>query len=78
MPPAQALMVVGMAAFFTAMVRAPLTGLILIVEMTATKTLLIPLLAACLTASLVPLLLGSTPIYDTRRQRMLHPDQERG
>lgn len=78
MPPAQALIVVGMAAFFTAVVRAPLTGLILIVEMTATTTLLIPLLAACLTASLVPPLLGSTPIYDTLRQRMLHPGQERG
>ncbi len=76
-PSTPALAVVGMAAFFTAVVRAPLTGLILIMEMTASTTLLLPILAACLSASIVPPLLGSAPIYDTLRQRMLHPDQRR-
>ena len=74
-PPTSALAVVGMAAFFTAVVRAPLTGLILITEMTANTTLLLPMLAACLSASIVPPLLGSAPIYDTLRQRLLHPGQ---
>lgn len=76
-PPTPALAVVGMAAFFTAVVRAPLTGLILITEMTANTTLLLPMLAACLSASIVPPLLGSAPIYDTLRQRLLHPGQRR-
>lgn len=76
-PSTPALAVVGMAAFFTAVVRAPLTGLILIMEMTANTTLLMPMLAACLSASIAPALLGSAPIYDTLRQRMLHPDQRR-
>jgi CIC family chloride channel protein len=63
--------IVGMAAFFTAVVRAPFTGMILIVEMTATTALMVPLLAACAGALLVPALLGNPPIYDTLRARML-------
>ena len=39
--------VVAMAAFFTATVRAPVTGIVLITEMTASFTLLLPLVAAC-------------------------------
>ena len=61
----------GMCAFFTAVVRAPLTGIILITEMTATTTLLMPMLAACFGAMVVATLLGSEPIYDTLRVRML-------
>jgi chloride channel protein, CIC family len=60
--------VVGMAAFFTAVVRAPVTGIILITEMTSNFTLLLPMLAACFTAMLVPTLLGNAPIYDSLRE----------
>lgn len=70
-PEPVAFAIVGMAAFFTAVVRAPFTGMILIVEMTATTALMVPLLAACAGAMLVPALLGSPPIYDTLRARML-------
>jgi CIC family chloride channel protein len=35
--------VVGMAAFFTAVVRAPLTGIILVTEMTDNSRLLLPM-----------------------------------
>jgi chloride channel protein, CIC family len=63
--------VVGMAAFFTAVVRAPVTGIVLVTEMTASVTLLVPLLGACFAAMLVPTLLGNAPIYDTLRQRLL-------
>jgi CIC family chloride channel protein len=64
------LAIVGMAAFFAAVVRAPFTGIVLIVEMTATTTLLVPLLVACAGAVLVATLLRSAPIYDTLRERM--------
>lgn len=63
--------VVGMAALFTGIVRAPLTGIVLTLEMTANVTLLLPMLAACFTAMLVPTLLGSAPIYDSLRERTL-------
>ncbi len=71
LPPTDALAVVGMAAFFTTVVRAPLTGMVLVIEMTNSTTLMVPMMAACLTATLVPTLLGSQPIYDTLRERML-------
>jgi chloride channel protein, CIC family len=61
--------VVGMAAFFSAVVRAPVTGIILITEMTGCFTLLLPMLLACFAAMAVPTLLGDPPIYDSLRQR---------
>jgi CIC family chloride channel protein len=60
-----------MAAFFTAVVRAPVTGIVLVTEMTGSVTLLLPMLGACFAAMLVPTLLGDAPIYDTLRQRTL-------
>jgi CIC family chloride channel protein len=61
--------VVGMAAFFTGVVRAPATGIVLVIEMTASFPMLLPMLAACFTAMLVPTLLGDPPIYDALRNR---------
>jgi CIC family chloride channel protein len=61
--------VVGMAAFFTGMVQAPVTGIVLVVEMTASFTMLQPMIAACFAAMLVPNLLGAPPIYDALRER---------
>jgi CIC family chloride channel protein len=63
--------VVGMAAFFTAVVRAPLTGIILVTELTASFTLLLPMLASCCVAMAVPTLLRDAPIYDSLRERVL-------
>jgi chloride channel protein, CIC family len=71
MPEPSALAVVGMAAFFTAVVRAPLTGVLLMVEMAATTELIVPLLLAAAVATVVPTLLGTEPLYDTLRRRML-------
>ena len=68
-PAPTAVAIVGMAAFFTAVVRAPLTGIILVTEMTASFTLLLPMLAACFTAMLLPTLLGNPPIYESLRER---------
>lgn len=62
--------IVGMATFFAAVVRAPFTGIAIIVEMTATTSLLVPMLAACFAAVLVTTVLRSDPIYDSLRDRM--------
>jgi chloride channel protein, CIC family len=69
------LVVVGMAAFFTAVVRAPVTGIILVTEMTGNFTLLLPMLGACFAAMLVPTLLGNPPIYDSLREGTLRLQQ---
>lgn len=69
--PSSAFAVIGMAAFFTAVVRAPLTGIVLITEMTGGFTLLLPILFACSAAMLGPTLLGDRPVYDSLRDRTL-------
>jgi CIC family chloride channel protein len=66
--------VVGMAAlFFTDVVRAPLTGVVLVTEMTASVTMLLPMLGACLMAMLVPTLLRDVLIYDALREHTTRP-----
>jgi CIC family chloride channel protein len=67
----QAFAVVGMTAFFTAVVRAPLTGIVLVTEMTGSVNMLLPMLAACFTAMMVPTLLSNAPIYESLRDRLL-------
>jgi CIC family chloride channel protein len=75
--PPEAFAVVAMAAFFTGVVRAPVTGIVLITEMTGSATLLLPMLGACFVAMLVPTLLGNAPIYDSLREQAL-PGEQRG
>jgi CIC family chloride channel protein len=53
-----------MAAFFTASIRAPLTGIVICLEMTSCFDLFLPMLAACLGAYFIPTLLRNEPIYD--------------
>jgi CIC family chloride channel protein len=62
--------VVGMATLFTACVRAPLTGVVLAVEMTGRGDLTLPLLSASLMAMLITMVLDSEPIYETLKRRM--------
>jgi CIC family chloride channel protein len=63
--------VVGMAAYFAAIVRAPLTGIVLIVEMTGRYDLMLPLLVACLAAYATADVLGDLPIYERLLEREL-------
>ncbi|MFD9353471.1 chloride channel protein [Streptomyces sp. NPDC060031] len=63
--------VVGMAALFTGVVLAPLTGVVLVVEMTGTAVLMVPLLIACFAATVTADWLESEPIYDSLRRRIL-------
>jgi chloride channel protein, CIC family len=63
--------VVGMSALFCASVRAPLTGVVLTVEMTGRGDLTLALLAASLGAMVVAILLNSEPIYASLKRRML-------
>jgi chloride channel protein, CIC family len=62
-PSPAALALIGMAAFFTASVHAPVTGLILATELTGTTNQLPPMLGACAIALLVAMTLRSRPIY---------------
>lgn len=63
--------VVGMAAYFTAIVRAPLTAIVLMVEMTGNYSLILPLLVASLTAYGVADFLRDRPVYEALLERDL-------
>lgn len=63
--------VVGMAAYFTAIVRAPLTGIMLIVEMTGNYSQMLPLLVSCFCAYAVAEYLKDLPIYEALLERDL-------
>ena len=59
--------IVGMAALFTSVVRAPITGITLIIELTASSELLLPLLVAAFAAMTVATVLKQSPIYSSLR-----------
>jgi Voltage gated chloride channel/TrkA-C domain len=61
--------VVGMAAYFPAIVRAPLTGIVLIVEMTNNYEQMLALLVACFSAHLIAEAMGDRPIYEALLDR---------
>jgi CIC family chloride channel protein len=63
--------VVGMAAYFTAIVRAPLTGIVLILEMTGNYGQMLPLVVACFTAYIVAEYGKTLPIYEALLERDL-------
>ncbi len=63
--------VAGMAGIFASTVRAPLTGLVLAVEMTSNYELILPLIITTVTASVVTAQLGNEPIYTTLLKRTL-------
>ena len=68
-PQPTAFVIVGAAAFFTATVRAPITGLVLLVEMTGVSSLLVPMLATACGAFVGASLAGGRPIYDALREQ---------
>lgn len=69
--------VVGMAAVFAAVVRAPLTAIVLMVEMTGDYSLVLPLLVAVLTAGGLADYLNDKPIYEVLLRRDLKRWQEK-
>jgi CIC family chloride channel protein len=60
--------IVGIAAFFAAVVRAPLTGIILVLELTGSYSLFLPALAAAFAATTTASLLSNPPIYESLRE----------
>ncbi|MFZ1362440.1 MAG: H(+)/Cl(-) exchange transporter ClcA [Candidatus Nanopelagicales bacterium] len=62
---------VGMSSFFVGVVRTPLTGILLVVEMTAVSSQVIPMMIAAVGVVFVTTLLRSEPIYDTLRHQLI-------
>ncbi len=64
--------ILAMAGYFTAVVRAPITGTILITEMTGSFSYLLSLAIVSIAAYLVADILRSKPIYESLLERFLH------
>ena len=67
----QAMAVVGMSTMFAAVVRAPFTGILLVVEMTAVTTVTVPMLVAAGAAVLAAMAVKSPPVYHSLRERLV-------
>ncbi len=61
----------GMGALFAATVRAPITGILLVIEMTNNYHLILPLIITSLGAVIFAQLLGGQPIYSQLLHRTL-------
>ena len=61
---------IGMTTFFGASVRAPLTAIVLIVELSDYDARFLPPMIAIITAFLVAELFGTKPLYDSMLERL--------
>lgn len=68
--------VISMGALFTAIVRAPLTGIVLMIELTGKYDFMLPLLVSCFAAYGVAEAMGDMPIYEALRMRSAGPGAE--
>ena len=68
----------AMAGYFSAIVRAPLTGIILIFEMTGSLSQMLSLAIVSIAAYITATLLHSTPIYESLLDRLLQRQGQKG
>ncbi|PIJ49806.1 chloride channel protein [Erwinia sp. OLTSP20] len=67
--------IAGMGALFAASVRAPLTGILLVLEMSDNYQLILPMIITCFGATLVAQFCGGQPLYSTLLARTLARQQ---
>lgn len=70
--------IAGMAAIFASTVKAPITGLMLSVEMTANYELILPLIITTVFASVSASVLGNKPIYSVLLELTLKEAKQKG
>ncbi len=63
--------IAGMGGLFAATIRAPITGVLLVIEMTSNYQMILPLIVTCLGATMVAHSLGGRPIYAQLLERTL-------
>lgn len=68
--------IAGMGALFAASVRAPLTGLVLVLEMTDNYQLILPMIVTCLGATLIAQFMGGKPLYSAILARTLERQEQ--
>lgn len=69
--------IAGMGALFAATVRAPITGILLVIEMTNNYDLILPLIITTLGATMLAQVLGGQPIYSQLLLRTIKKEKLR-
>jgi H+/Cl- antiporter ClcA len=70
--PQAAMVLLGMVAFFSGMTRAPMTGFVIVMEMTSSSsTMIIPLMATALMAANVSRFMNRHALYDGQAEIFL-------
>ncbi|MBL4763151.1 MAG: chloride channel protein [Gammaproteobacteria bacterium] len=69
--PMEAVIILGMVAYFSGVVQTPITAFIIVMEMTDNQSLIIPLMATSLIASGTARLVCSTPIYQAMAETFI-------
>lgn len=68
--------IIGIAGLFAATIRAPLTGIVLVMEMSGNYLLILPLIITCLGATFVAQTLGGKPLYTAILETFLGKDSK--
>ncbi|HHR5880303.1 TPA: H(+)/Cl(-) exchange transporter ClcA [Providencia alcalifaciens] len=68
--------IAGMGALFAATVRAPLTGIVLVLEMTNNYQLILPMIITCIGATMVAQFLGGRPLYSVLLEKTLERSEK--
>lgn len=63
--------VIGMSGLFSSTIKAPLTGIVLVIEMTSNYQLIIPMIITSLTATFISQIFKSEPLYTEILERTL-------
>ena len=67
--PVGTVVLLGMAAYFTGVVQAPITGIVIVMEMTNNQQLAMPIMAASMLALLTSRLICPHPLYGALAER---------
>lgn len=69
--PAAAVAILGMVAFFAGVLRVPITAFVIVLEMTASRSMLLPLMATSLVATGMSRLVCPEPLFPSLAGRLL-------
>jgi H+/Cl- antiporter ClcA len=72
--PVAAMAILGMVSYFAGVVQAPITAFVIMMEITGSHSMALPLMAAAFIAYGASRLVSREPIYRTLARRFMEPD----